>query len=205
MATVLVTGFGPFPGAPVNPTEQIIRQLARSPHLRGHTVATHVFQTSYAAVDCDLPRLIAKHHPRAVVLFGLAANTPYLRVETLAHNEVTRQQVDVTGNMPSQSEIRPASTTTLRGRAPFMRLVNAARAAGVKAHGSQDAGRYVCNYVYWRAIEASRNPGGPKRVVFIHVPELRNGKTPSGLVGLHFLVRAAQAIVITAINDLPAR
>ena len=87
----------------------------------------------------------------------------------------------------------------------IVRLINAARSAGVKAQHSQDAGRYVCNYAYWRAIEASRKPGGPNRVVFVHVPELRNGNTPGGLIGLHLLVRAAQAIVIAAINDLPAR
>ena len=205
MATVLVTGFGPFPGAPINPTEQIVRRLARSSRLHGHAIAGHVFETSYTAVERDLPRLIAKHHPRAIVLFGLAASTPHLRIETLAHNEITRQQVDVTGNMPMQNAIRPACAMTLRGRAPFTRLVNAARVAGVKAQRSQDAGRYVCNYIYWRAIEASRKPGGPKRVVFDHVPELRSGKTPGSLVGLHLLVRAAQAIVIAAINDLPPR
>jgi len=205
MATVLVTGFGPFPGAPVNPTEQIVRRFARTSRLHGHTTAAHIFQTSYTAVERDLPRLIAKHRPRAIILFGLAASTPHLRIETLAHNEITQQQVDVTGNMPVQNAIRPARTMTLRGRAPFMRLVNAARIAGVKAQRSQDAGRYVCNYAYWRAIEASRKPGGPNQVVFVHVPELRSGRTPGGLVGLHFLVRAAQAIVIAAINDLPPR
>ena len=205
MPSVLITGFGPFPGAPVNPTEQIVRNFARMKRLRGHKLATHVFATSYAAVDRNLPRLIAKHRPRALIMFGLAANTPHIRIETLAHNDVSRQHVDVTGKKPKGSAIRPSRAAALRGRAPFTQLVNAARAAGVKAQRSEDAGRYVCNYVYWRAIEAAQKPGGPKRVVFVHVPELRSGKVPGGLVGLHLLMRAAQRIAAAVINGLPGR
>ncbi|HZD90599.1 MAG TPA: pyroglutamyl-peptidase I, partial [Pseudolabrys sp.] len=29
MTTILVTGFGPFPGAPFNPTVPLVRRLAR--------------------------------------------------------------------------------------------------------------------------------------------------------------------------------
>ena len=205
MASVLVTGFGPFPGAPVNPTQQIVRNLARTKCLAGHTIAAHVFETSYAAVDRDLPRLIARHHPRALVMFSLAANTPHIRIETMAHNEITQQQADVTGVKPRNSAIRPSRTASRRGRAPFAQLVNAARVAGFKAQISQDPGRYVCNYVYWRATEAAQKAGGPKQVVFVHVPELRSGKNAGGLVGLHLLVRAAQRIVAGVINGLPAR
>lgn len=205
MASVLVTGFGPFPGAPVNPTQQIVRNLGRTKRLAGHSIAAHVFETSYAAVDCDLPRLIAKHRPRALVMFGLAANTPYIRIETTAHNEVSRQHVDVTGRKPKAAAIRPARVAFRRGRASFTQLVNAARSAGFKAQISQDPGRYVCNYIYWRAIEMAQKPGGPRHVVFVHVPELRSGKNANGLVGLHLLARAAQRIVAGVINGLAAR
>src|SRR5262245_41103643 len=120
MASVLVTGFGPFPGAPVNPTEKIVKNLARMKKLRGHRIATHVFPTSYTAVDRDLPRLIAKHRPRALIMFGLAANTPYIRVETMAHNEITQKQADATGKKPKDAAIRLARATTRHGRAPFV-------------------------------------------------------------------------------------
>ena len=127
---VLVTGFGPFPGAPVNPTQQIVKNLARTRRIAGHKIAAHVYTTSYAAVDRDLPRLIAKHRPHAVVMFGLAAKTSHIRIETLAYNEITQKQVDVTGAKPKDAAIRASRNTALRGRASFIQLVNAARAAG---------------------------------------------------------------------------
>ena len=57
MTTVLITGFGPFPGAPFNPTGLLIERLSRMrrPALAGVTIVPHVFQTSYEAVDRELP------------------------------------------------------------------------------------------------------------------------------------------------------
>lgn len=200
MTRVLVTGFGPFPGAPENPSAQIVTRLARE-RLPGHLLASYVFPTSYRDVDRDLPSIIGAFRPKAVVMFGLAATTAHMRIETLAHNEISRH-VDATGYTPASAIIRAPGATALRGRAPFARLVQAARAAGVKADLSDDAGRYVCNYIYWRAIEAIRKPGGPRSAVFVHVPELRTG--PDGL-SLPKLVRAARAIVLAAVENLPAR
>ncbi|NWG26882.1 MAG: pyroglutamyl-peptidase I, partial [Pseudorhodoplanes sp.] len=74
---ILVTGFGPFPGAPSNPTMALVRHLARlrRPALSDVRLVGHIFPTSYAAVDRELPALIRQHCPDAVVMFGLAART----------------------------------------------------------------------------------------------------------------------------------
>ena len=55
-----------------------------------------------------------------------------------------------------------------RGFAPFARLLAASRATGMRSATSRDAGRYLCNYVYWRALEASRS--GTPLAQFIHIP-----------------------------------
>ena len=61
MMRVLVTGFGPFPGAPFNPSALLVKALARRrrPALAGIERSRHVFATAYAAVDRDLPKLLA--------------------------------------------------------------------------------------------------------------------------------------------------
>ncbi|MGB7694559.1 MAG: pyroglutamyl-peptidase I, partial [Pseudolabrys sp.] len=66
--TILVTGFGPFPGAPFNPTGLLAQRVtrARRPALADVKIVTHIFPTSYAAVDRELPALIAKHKPDAL-------------------------------------------------------------------------------------------------------------------------------------------
>src|SRR5215204_2917324 len=53
---VLITGFGPFSGAPFNPTSALVTKLAniKRPAFAGLRRVAHVFRTSYAAVDAEL-------------------------------------------------------------------------------------------------------------------------------------------------------
>ena len=188
MTTVLITGFGRFPGAPFNPSAPLALALAkrRRPALAGVTRVAHVFATAYAAVDRDLPELLARHKPDIVLMFGLAARTPFVRIETRARNAVSVLFPDVDGHLPAARAIAPDGPVSLRGHAPFTRLLAAARSARVPARLSRDAGRYLCNYVYWRALETSRS-GTPTQ--FIHIPPLRKVRHPD-------LVRAGEAILL---------
>ena len=198
--TVLVTGFGPFPGAPWNPTSDVVRGLGRSPRpsLAGVRVATHVFETSYAAVDRDLPRLLAEHRPQAVVMFGLAARTPFLRIECWARNRRSALLPDVEGEAADTSRIRLGAPPFLRGRAPFEPLAVLARRAGMPARLSHNAGRYLCNYAYWRLL--GRDDEG-RPAVFIHVPRVSIGPVParpgrSRAIATNDLLRVAERIVL---------
>jgi len=88
---ILITGFGPFPGAPHNPTQPLVARLLRlrRPALGDVELSGHIFPVTYNAVDRQLPGLLAMRRPQALLMFGLAARTPYLRIETRARNAVT--------------------------------------------------------------------------------------------------------------------
>ena len=62
MQALLLIGFGPFPGAPFNPSALLVDALARRrrPALADTARTTHVFATTYEAVDPDLPKLFAE-------------------------------------------------------------------------------------------------------------------------------------------------
>ena len=173
----------------------------RRPALDGVRAVAHVFPTSYAAVDAQLPALVAQHRPDALVMFGLAARTKGMRVEMQARNRTTQVFPDVTRTVPKRGTIK-LGASALQGRAPFARLVAAARATGASARLSRHAGTYLCNYGYWRALEAAAKPLGPAVVVFVHVPNVRRSAQRPGhsrLPTLSQLLRAAQAIVIAAV------
>jgi len=199
MTNVLITGFGRFPGAPFNPSGPLALALAkrRRPALAGVCRAVHIFETSYAAVDRDLPALIARHKPDVLIMFGLAARTPFVRIETRARNAKSTLFPDVCGYRPDEPTIARGKPP-LTGQAPFRRLLGAARAAHVPARTSREAGRYLCNYVYWRALEASRS--GTPLVQFIHIPPTSNRpRRPGGKrrVSHAALVRAGEAILLS--------
>jgi pyroglutamyl-peptidase len=202
---ILITGFGPFPGAPYNPTEPLVARLLRlrRPALGDVELTGHIFPVTYSAVDRQLPTLLAKHRPQALLMFGLAARTPYVRIETRARNAVTTI-------WPDAEHARPRKGSISRERDAMMfgphtaKLLRAALGTGIDVRCSRNAGSYLCNYLSWRAIEAAGarhdpekhalgpRPGGwepvfgedraqmkvgPRLTAFIHVPLLARGAT----------------------------
>jgi pyroglutamyl-peptidase len=164
--------------------------------LAGIERATHVFATTYASVDRDLPKLL-KQKPDIVLMFGVAGRRRQLCIETHARNAVSLLFPDASGHRPCHGVIKLHGPPTLTGNAPFARL---AGAAGTKARLSRDAGRYLCNYVYWRGLEQVR--GTRPLVQFVHIPPLsvkprrRRSKKPATLA--QFL-KPAEALLIALI------
>ncbi len=173
MTTLLVTGFGPFPGAPFNPTTPLVKRLAllRRPGLVDVRIVGHVFPTSYRTVERDLPALIARYKPDALLMFGLATRAKRMRIETRARNTLALLP-DVKGATVHRTKIAPGGPAALAMPAPAVRLMNAAGGARVPTVLSRDAGRYLCNYLCWRAAEAVSAKGGPRLAAFIHVPPI---------------------------------
>jgi pyroglutamyl-peptidase len=197
--TILVTGFGPFPGAPFNPTAALVKRLARlrRPALADVKIIPHIFPTRYAAVDRDLPRLIARYKPHALLMFGLASRAKTLRVETRARNALTLL-ADASGSAPPRHAIATGAAPANPMPAPTRRLRAAIRATGVPAVLSRDAGRYLCNYLCWRAAEAARKKGGPRLAAFVHVPAIARGARRPGKrrrLTLNDLARAGSAVL----------
>ncbi len=203
MRTLLVTGFGPFPGAPFNPTAPLIARLAalRRPALADITVVAHVFPTRYAAVERELPALIARHRPDALLMFGLASRAKLLRVETRARNALALLP-DAGGHGARRANIAAGAPSTRALPVPARRLLAALRSARVPVALSRDAGRYLCNYLIWRAAEAAAKPGGPRLAAFIHVPQVR--RTPrrrrqKARLSLDDLIRAGTSLMVALV------
>jgi pyroglutamyl-peptidase len=199
---VLIGGFGRFPGAPFNPSGDVALKLARRrrPALADTHRRAHVFAVRYADVDRELPMLLARERPDIVLLFGLAGRARHLRIEQMARNRMSVLFPDAGGFRPVRPGIAPGRAD-LRNPRPLARLVEAARDAGVRAAPSRNAGSYLCNYIYWRALEAARVPGGPRLVAFIHLPAVKRKPRPASAkrrrpYRLGDLVRAGEAILI---------
>jgi pyroglutamyl-peptidase len=201
--TVLITGFGRFPGAPFNPSGPLARAVGkrRRPAFTDVKRVVHIFETSYAAVDRDLPSLIAQYKPDIILMFGLAARTPQVRIETRARNARSILFPDVTGYRPNAREIVPGKPAAY-GNAPFVRLLAASRNSRLRSRLSGDAGRYLCNYIYWRALEAASRSGTPL-AQFIHipwVPIVRRRPGAKKRVSHAALARAGEAILLALLD-----
>jgi pyroglutamyl-peptidase len=203
---VLVTGFGPFPGAPYNPTQPLVARLLRlrRPAFGDVELSGHIFPVTYAAVDRQLPELLAKRKPQALLMFGLAARTPCVRIETRARNAVTTIWPDADHARVRKGSIARDADAMMFGP-HTAKLLRAARGTGIDARSSRNAGSYLCNYLSWRAIEATASDGGPRLTAFIHVPLLaRDGASVRNGSGRHItleeLVDAGEAVLMEMVK-----
>ncbi|MDP1865275.1 MAG: pyroglutamyl-peptidase I [Bradyrhizobium sp.] len=202
---ILVTGFGPFPGAPYNPTQPLVARLLRlrRPALGEVDLSGHIFPVTYRAVDRQLPEVLTKHRPQALLMFGLASLTPYVRIETRSRNAVTTLWPDA-----DHTRVRKGSIAGSAGAMAFgphtAKLLRAAAGTGVDARASRDAGSYLCNYLSWRAIEATCGDSGPRLAAFVHVPPLaRDGtrqRKDAHRVTLEELVDAGEAMLLEMVR-----
>jgi pyroglutamyl-peptidase len=208
---ILITGFGPFPGAPFNSTQPLVARLLRlrRPALGDVELSGHIFPVTYKAVDRQLPELLANLRPDALLMFGLASRTPYIRIETRARNAVTTLWPDA-----DHTRVRKGSISGGAGAMTFgphtAKLLRAAKDTGVDARASRDAGSYLCNYLSWRAIEAVGAGNGPRLAAFVHVPLLaRDGasrrKSAAHRVTLEELVDAGEAMLLEMMRSARKR
>jgi pyroglutamyl-peptidase len=202
---ILVTGFGPFPGAPYNPTQALVARLTRlrRPAFTDVELTSHIFPVTYRAVDREFPLALAEHKPHALLMFGLAGRTGYVRVETRARNAVTMLWPDAAQTRARKGTIADGADAQRFGP-HTAKLLRAAKGAGLDARASRDAGSYLCNYLSWRAIEAVNNDNGPRLAAFIHIPPLARSDAPrrKGFprITLEELVDAGEAMLLEMVR-----
>jgi pyroglutamyl-peptidase len=203
---ILVTGFGPFPGAPYNPTQPLVNRLKRlrRPAFGDVELSGHIFPVTYKAVDRELPELLARHRPQALLMFGLASRTAHVRIETRARNAVTTLWPDAERSRARKGSISGDADAVMFGP-HTARLLRAAVGTGVDARASRDAGSYLCNYLSWRAIESTRRADGPRLVTFVHVPLLPRDSSSQHTAAAHRvtleqLVDAGEAMLLEMVR-----
>ncbi|HEY5126711.1 MAG TPA: pyroglutamyl-peptidase I [Bradyrhizobium sp.] len=203
---ILMSGFGPFPGAPFNPTQPLVARLLRlrRPALGDVELSSHIFPVTYKAVDRELPQLLAERRPHALLMFGLATRTPHVRIETRARNAITTLWPDADHARVRKGAIAEDAAATMFGP-HTARLLRAAVGAGVDARASRDAGSYLCNYLSWRAIEATHSGNGLRLAAFVHVPLVARGGAPqhkgeTHRITLEELVDAGEAMLLETVK-----
>ena len=171
---LLLTGFGPFPGAPRNPTAEVVARLATGDAARrlGVEIVPHVFDTTWGALDA-LPDLVAATRPDAVLHLGLKRRARAIAVEAFGRNRVLRAAVDEAGVAAASTMLDPGGPPRLAVTLPVGRLRARIAALGLPAEVSSDAGRYLCNALLYRSLGLGERPTG-----FLHLPPTRD------LVGL---------------------
>ncbi len=169
MNTVLLTGFEPFAGNSLNPSEQIARQLDGAV-IAAHEVGGVVLPCVFGKAAAELKRLIARRRPVMVVCLGLAAGRTAITPEHIAINVADARMPDNAGRQPVDEPVVHSGPAAYWSTLPIKAIVRVLRTHGIPAEVSPSAGTFVCNHVFYVLMHAlTRTPSRP-RGGFIHVP-----------------------------------
>ncbi|MCA0325037.1 MAG: pyroglutamyl-peptidase I [Proteobacteria bacterium] len=177
---VLLTGFDPFGGDPINPSWRIAQALHRR-QIAGHHVQAAQLPTVFGDALARLHELLQAHPPALVICLGLAAGRGALSLERIAINVNDARIADNAGAQPIDTPVVPGGPAAYFSTLPIKAMRQAILAAGIPAEVSQTAGTFVCNHVFYGLMHRlasvralSRTRGG-----FIHVPLLPEQGAPS--------------------------
>ena len=168
---VLVTGFEPFGGEPVNPSMQAVLGLAANPP-PGVLLTTEILPVSHSRTPAALRAAVARHRPDVVIATGQAGGRAEVTVERLGINVNDFRIADNDGTQPVDVPVIEGGPAAYFATIPVKAVAAALRAAGVPAQVSNTAGTHLCNHTLYLLghLAATAYPG--MRGGFLHVPWL---------------------------------
>lgn len=200
---VLLTGFEPFDGSPVNPSLQAAQAL-RGRRIAGHRVVAAALPTAFGASLVALQALLEQHRPVLVLATGQAGGRAALSMERVAINVDDARIPDNAGAQPVDLPVVPGGPAAYFSTLPIKAMRAAVLAQGIPAEVSQTAGTFVCNHVFYGLMHLLARPrwrgvrGG-----FVHVPWLPGQGEPSlPLEAIVTGLRAALAAAVTHTQDI---
>lgn len=198
-ATVLLTGFDPFGGDPVNPSWRIAQAL-HGRQIAGHRIVAAQLPTVFGDALTALNTALRRHQPALVICLGLAGGRSALSIERIAINVNDARIADNAGAQPIDTPVIEGAAAAYFSTLPIKAMCAAMLAEGVPAEVSQTAGTFVCNHVFYGLMHRLASGRGLKgtRGGFIHVPLLPEQGEPS--LPLADMVRGLRAGIRAALS-----
>lgn len=170
--TILLTGFGPFPGVQENASERFVPKLAHLAARRfsAHRVVARILPTEWERGPSRIATLYQRERPKLVLHFGVSNRATSYVVETVARNACNPSE-DAVGALPAGQMLDQEGPLTRGVQVPADEIVKRLAAIHVPAVTSEDAGGYLCNAVLYRSLELAEETDHVEGVGFFHIPQ----------------------------------
>lgn len=188
--SIILTGFMPFGGLSVNPSQLIVEQIA-SQSRYAHLV-TEILPVEYHHAGRRIRELIQAYQPHTVLCLGLAQRRNGIHIERVALNLDDAAIVDNAGDLASGRLIDPDGPPAYWSTLPIEAIVSSLQSRGIPAVISNHAGTYVCNHVFYMSRRELDCAGSQSPCGFIHVPAMRDLDDPSAGLPLSVMVEAVE-------------
>ena len=205
---ILLTGFTPYDGAAINPTEQLMRRAPEALiDIPGVTLRALVLDTDYRLSEGQFIAALDDFRPDAVLSFGLSRRIDEIKLERIAINVDDAPLADTSGKLRRGQEIATGGPVGYRTTLPIEAILQALHQAGIPADISNHAGAYVCNHLLYFGLHRIATQGLHTRMGFIHVPplpEMLDAGTERTGMSMETLLKAARTIIVATTKRLDA-
>ena len=207
LPTILLTGFEPFGGERINPSQEIVRALDGEV-MAAHRVVGAILPVAFAATVPMLEDLLDSRRPALVLALGQAGGRSGISLERVAVNLVDARIADNEGLQPLDEAVLAGAPGAYFTGLPVKAIEARLSALGIPAELSLSAGSYVCNQVFFALAHLAATRYPRMRSGFVHVPWLpqqaaaRAGEPSMALATMIAGVRAALECAITTPGDL---
>ena len=173
---ILVTGFEPFNGGTINPSEQIVYRLEAP---EGVGLIKEILPVEFKKTSVLIKELLAKHQPDVVLSIGQAGGRAEISVERVAINldcvkssNGSKILPDNAGDVPVDEMIEKEGASAYFSTLPIWSIVEEIQKKGIPSAISNTAGTYVCNHVMYENLYQAAVKYPQMKAGFIHVPFL---------------------------------
>ena len=185
--TIHVTGFKKFHGVSENPTETIANNLTEYMNKKGlpkglvigscsilETAGQGALIPLYKTLQSAITSKESESSSSNKIIwlhFGVNSGATRFAIERQAVNEATFRCPDEMGWKPQKVPIVPSDVAITRIRKttlPVEEITKSLANKGYDVMTSDDAGRFVCNYVYYHSLRFAEQNG--TKSLFLHVP-----------------------------------
>jgi len=175
-----LTGYGPFSNIEENPSEKTVNYLYENKSSLNTTnteiLNKQIFEVTTEYVDNNINKtldLIKANNTNEttlhiIVSFGVASNRKTNTIETLAHNHIY--------DLIKNEKINNTCPNIYYSKNPIKSMVKGIQLCsknGITCKFSNDAGTYLCNYIYYKTLNKCKNESNICSF-FIHIPTLTN-------------------------------
>jgi pyroglutamyl-peptidase len=180
--TILLTGFGAFPGIPVNASGLLATRLAAAarPQFGDVRFATAQVPTEWTAGPRRARAAIMRTKPTIIIHFGVSQRAKGFVIERQGVNACCAEP-DGAGHMPLADCLDAVGPRARKATLPIVAIEQRLKALGLPVARSSDAGAYLCNAVLFHSLAMAKRGDHGARVGFVHIPDSLVGAGRNGL------------------------
>ena len=194
---ILLTGFDPFGGEPVNPAWEAVSRVTAP---EGVELTVMQVPTTFRSAGKLVCETMEKLRPDVVVCVGQAAGRNAITPERVAINVMDARIPDNEEFQPVDEPLDPDGPAAFFSMLPIKELRDAMNAEGIPAAVSDTAGTFVCNSLMYYAVQKATELGN-MRAGFVHIPcipeQLPRMKEGTPAMELSEIVRGLEILLVT--------